>query len=79
MDLRPNIDMSCPETNCRKDNCKIIPNSGQEDSDKDGLGDTCDIDSDNDGVFDDTDNCRFVANPNQNDRDNDGVREPCRR
>ena len=45
------------------DNCPDRPNADQHDADKDGKGDVCDEDADNDGVPNQNDNCWLVPNP----------------
>ncbi|ELT88470.1 hypothetical protein CAPTEDRAFT_172504 [Capitella teleta] len=64
----PDYDLQCSEPKCRADNCILVPNSGQEDTDGDGLGNACDNDIDGDGVIHE-DNCPLVVNPGQENSD----------
>jgi len=80
LDGFPDVELPCAERRCRQDNCPEVPNSGQEDADGDGLGDSCDPDMDNDGIMNNVpDNCPLVPNPLQEDgeRDKDKRGDAC--
>ena len=63
----------------KDDNCLVVRNPDQQDSDGDGQGDACDHlnDGDRDGVADERDNCPKVRNPDQRDDDGDGQGNAC--
>ncbi len=67
-----------------RDNCVDDPNPQQEDSDRDGLGDVCDPNDDDDLFPDSVDLCPFVpsggfgpSGPTQSDVDGDGLGDEC--
>ncbi|XP_019819363.2 cartilage oligomeric matrix protein [Bos indicus] len=77
LDGFPDEKLRCSERQCRKDNCVTVPNSGQEDVDRDGIGDACDPDADGDGVLNEKDNCPLVRNPDQRNTDGDKWGDAC--
>lgn len=54
-----------------------MKNSDQSDIDRDGKGDACDEDIDNDGILNEVDNCMRIPNRDQRDSDQDGVGDVC--
>ncbi|XP_030751264.1 cartilage oligomeric matrix protein-like [Sitophilus oryzae] len=69
-DSYPDTELPCREKHCRQDNCPHTPNSGQEDTDGDGIGNACDPDPDGDGI-ERGDNCPLHRNPDQRDSETD--------
>ena len=59
------------------DNCPLVKNAEQVDTDEDGTGNVCDTDDDADTVLDGVDNCPLIANTDQADTDGDEAGNVC--
>ena len=69
------------------DNCPLVPNTDQTDTDQDSKGDDCDTDDDNDAVCDinapaagcaaGPDNCPTIWNTDQQDLEGDSIGDAC--
>uniref|UniRef100_A0A4W5PTW1 Thrombospondin 4a n=1 Tax=Hucho hucho TaxID=62062 RepID=A0A4W5PTW1_9TELE len=77
IDAYPDDKLRCRDNNCKKDNCVFVPNSGQEDADRDGHGDACDDDADSDGIVNIEDNCWLHPNVDQKNSDKDLHGDTC--
>ena len=83
------IDVDCDGVCNAADNCVLVYNPNQKDSNKDGYGDACDpklvdksfvdlrCDMDGDGVPDNKDNCPGVCNSDQEDVNKNGIGDVC--
>ena len=59
------------------DNCVLVINANQLNTDGDAQGNVCDSDDDNDGVVDSYDNCPLASNANQLNSDGDLQGDVC--
>jgi Tol biopolymer transport system component len=73
----PSLDSDNDGVDDSIDNCPLVANTDQHNTDNDLQGDVCDSDDDNDGVLDSTDNCPLSANADQANNDGDTLGDIC--
>lgn len=73
-----NLDADGDGVPVASDNCPLISNASQTDTNNDGFGDACQTgDDDGDSIADYLDNCPSDSNTNQSDSDSDGLGDAC--
>jgi Zn-dependent metalloprotease len=73
----PCDDLDADGVSDTRDNCVGDYNPLQIDSDGDGEGDVCEVDTDIDGISNDSDNCPVVNNSDQANADGDSFGDAC--
>ena len=76
-DARETTDTDGDGTGDNSDNCPVIANGDQLNTDADALGDVCDTDMDNDTVLNEADNCPLIVNTDQLNTDGDDFGDVC--
>ncbi|MEC8833143.1 MAG: thrombospondin type 3 repeat-containing protein, partial [Pseudomonadota bacterium] len=71
------IDIDGDEIDDDTDNCVLVVNTDQLDTDADGKGNACDADDDADGITDALDNCPLIVSTSQLDTDGDDRGDAC--
>lgn len=76
-DARETTDTDGDGTGDNGDNCPVIANADQLNTDGDAQGDACDTDSDNDTILNEADNCPLNVNTDQLNTDGDDFGNAC--
>jgi subtilisin family serine protease len=77
LDSAESVDTDSDGIGDNSDNCVLVANPSQTNTDADSEGDACDTDDDNDGFADNVDNCPTISNPLQENTDGDLLGNSC--